>query len=205
MAEIILGQKPLLKPFLARIYGVTYNEFVEWHAVEASAEWLDGQVVLESLWDESAICLVNWLYDLIRGVCQSAGRNQVLSPHSLQSLRSGRQFSPAISVRRISPQSNETTGQRADWIVELVTQANRPYCLGEKRDYYRAEKIPEIWYVDPDRRMVIVDHLQGGEHQRATINTGMLNSTAVPEFWLDVDWLWQSPLPPVDKCKSAIL
>ena len=114
MAKIRLGQQSVAKPFLVRIYGVTCEEFVEWHAGEASLEWLDGQVVLESPWDECAISLVNWLYELIHGVCRQSENFQVLSPRSMLSLRGGQQFLPAISVKRSVSQASEAAGQRAD-------------------------------------------------------------------------------------------
>ncbi|HYZ07266.1 MAG TPA: hypothetical protein VE709_01470 [Pseudonocardiaceae bacterium] len=34
---------------------------------------------------------------------------------------------------------------------------------------------------------------------------GRIESTVLPGFWIDVDWLWQEPLPSTVRCLRALL
>ncbi|MGQ9532533.1 MAG: Uma2 family endonuclease [Desulfotomaculales bacterium] len=37
------------------------------------------------------------------------------------------------------------------------------------------------------------------------LSSGRLEAATVPGFWLQVEWLWQEPLPPVARCLEAVL
>ena len=37
--------------------------------------------------------------------------------------------------------------------MEMISNSTRAYDLGEKRIAYHAAKIPEIWFIDAERRL----------------------------------------------------
>ncbi len=63
----------------------------------------------------------------------------------------------------------------------------------------------EIWFIDPDEQVVIVDRRRGKSYTEKTVTTGKLASAVAPGFWVDVSWLWQEPLPNTMQCLREIL
>jgi hypothetical protein len=57
--------------------------------------------------------------------------------------------------------------------------------------------------IDPLERAVTLDRPAGRQVGRYT--TGRIVSELCPGFWLDADWLWQTPLPRTQVCLEAIL
>ena len=93
----------------------------------------------------------------------------------------------------------------ADLVIEIVSDADAHLVYREKLPRYREAAIPEIWIVDPFRGEVLVDRLVRGTAERAVLKTGRLESTVVPGFWIEVDWLWRERLPSTPVCLDAIL
>ncbi len=46
--------------------------------------------------------------------------------------------------------------------------------------------------------------LRGGAYEVERREEGRIESEAVPGFWVKVEWLFQTPLPPVAGCVQAI-
>jgi Uma2 family endonuclease len=74
-----------------------------------------------------------------------------------------------------------------------------------KARVYQDAGIPEIWYIDSANHVVHVDTRQSRGFVRASIEAGQLQSSALPGFWIDVEWLWTDALLNPRTCLDQIL
>ncbi|MDW8065650.1 MAG: Uma2 family endonuclease, partial [Anaerolineae bacterium] len=81
-----------------------------------------------------------------------------------------------------------------------------PRDRGEKFYEYQEAGIPEYWLIDPHRQWAEFYQLDDqGRFQYAPPDTeGIYRSKAIPGFWIQVNWLWQDPHPPVDHVMLAV-
>jgi Uma2 family endonuclease len=92
-----------------------------------------------------------------------------------------------------------------DLVVEIVSQSTRRYDFGEKRKVYEEAGVPEIWFVDFERKEVTVIRKVGQRYRSETKSTGVIKSQVLKGFWLQVDWLWQEELPDPTECLRVVL
>jgi Uma2 family endonuclease len=87
----------------------------------------------------------------------------------------------------------------ADLVVEIVSPESAGRDRGEKFYEYEAAGIPEYWLLDPQTRRAEFYQLgPAGQYQLiAPDSQGIYRSAVLPGLWLQVDWLWQQPLPRV--------
>lgn len=90
----------------------------------------------------------------------------------------------------------------ADLVIEICSESDPRLDYREKLPRYRVAAIPEIWIVDPFQRHV---HVERAGEQPRVLTAGRLDSSVLPGFWLDVEWLWQDPLPAPLPCIRKIL
>ncbi|MGH9379606.1 MAG: Uma2 family endonuclease, partial [Thermoanaerobaculia bacterium] len=93
----------------------------------------------------------------------------------------------------------------ADLVIEIASEGDPGFDVREKLPRYREARIPEIWLVDPIGARVRVVTLVDGEYRERTVMTGRIESTLLPGFWIEADWLWQDPLPSTTKSLQAVL
>lgn len=90
-------------------------------------------------------------------------------------------------------------------VVETLSKSTRKHDMGRKRDAFQDARIPEIVYVDLEGRRLIVHRLAGDLYTTEVHERGTWRSTSVPGFWMDVAWLWETPLPWPLRCLQVIL
>lgn len=67
---------------------------------------------------------------------------------------------------------------------------------GEKFYEYERGGVPEYWLINPLAQRVEWYQTEGGQYHSVPVDTEhRYHSRVLPGFWLNVDWLWQSPLP----------
>lgn len=83
---------------------------------------------------------------------------------------------------------HEKFWDRADLVIEVLSEGNRDHDLTRKRHEYARAGIPEYWIVDPARRTITVLVLSGAEYaERATGTDGArVASATLPGFEVDV-------------------
>ncbi len=92
-----------------------------------------------------------------------------------------------------------------DLALEVLSPSNRYEDLNEKYPAYRAAGIKEIWLVDPDNEEVKIDKRRGKRYTSRTLAKGRIESTVLPGFWINAEWLWAEPLPASLTCLLEIL
>jgi Uncharacterized protein conserved in cyanobacteria len=180
---------------------LTYEEFLEWADEDTYAEWVGGEVVFMSPASLPHQNLSDFLTALLRLYVEDHDLGQILSaPFQMRLARVNRGREPDILfVARENAgrlQRNFLDGP-ADLVIEIVSPESALRDRGEKYAEYEAEGVGEYWLLDPDTARADFFILgTDGRYERVREDAqGIYRSAVVTGFWLNVTWLWQSPLP----------
>jgi Uma2 family endonuclease len=125
----------------------------------------------------------------------------VAAPFQMKLPRSGRGpdviFVAAAHVARLQPTFLDGP---ADLVVEILSPESIGRDRGDKFFEYQEAGIPEYWLIDSTTRRAEVNTLdaQGAYTLVAPDAASVYQSPTIPGFWLNVNWLWQEPLPGVE-------
>ncbi len=186
--------RELDEPFLLRITGWTEERFFAEAPESRIWEFKDGEVIVPSPAGTHHQDIVLFLTILLAGYTETKGLGKVYNGPAVLRLRPGLLkepdifFVPREDERRISPSHVEGS---APLVIEVISPSTRRYDLEEKARDYDEAGVLEYWAVDSERRRALVH--RGGHTE--VWNSGKLESLAVPGFWVQVEWLWQDPLP----------
>lgn len=82
----------------------------------------------------------------------------------------------------------------ADLVIEVVSPSSRGQDRGDKYFEYEAAGIEEYWIIDPARRRAEFYRLREGAYEPVVPDAeGKVHSSALPGFFLRVEWLWNRP------------
>lgn len=180
---------------------MTYQEFLDWLDEDTLAEWVDGEVIMTSPASDAHQNLSDFLTSVLRVFVESRGLGWVRSaPFQMRLETSGREpdllFVTSDHVDRVRHTYLEGPASLA---VEIVSPESAGRDRGEKFYEYEQAGIPEYWLLDPQTRRAEFYQIgpEGQYHLIAPDAAGVYRSSILPGFWLQVDWLWQQPLPRV--------
>lgn len=182
---------------------MTYEAFLAWLDEDTCAEWVDGAVMMVSPASKRHQDVVGFLYKLLDLYAKSRGLGDVVqAPFQMKTGPElpGREpdllFVATAHLGRL--QETYLDGP-ADLAVEIVSPESAGRDRGDKFYEYEAGGVAEYWLIDPQRQRA--EFYQLGADGRyvavAPEAEGIYHATVMPGFWLQVDWLWQEPLPPV--------
>lgn len=193
-------------PFVVIKPGVREEEF---YALGEDSDWeyLDGRLVMSPA-SRRHETLFRFLLTLLSSYLDERGGAQVLG--SRYPMRLDERWSPEPDLLVVRDERRHLlTPQRlegpADWVVEIASEGDPAFDAREKLPRYHQAGIPEIWLVDPFEQAVAVERRTGDRYERSELSSGRLESTVVPGFWIEVDWLWQDDLPSTLSCLRQIL
>jgi Uma2 family endonuclease len=90
--------------------------------------------------------------------------------------------------------------------VEVVSRESKARDYIKKKRAYQKANVTEYWIIDPIKESVEFNRLENGVYQVVALEDGhIFQSTVLPGFWLDVNWLLADPLPNAYDCLQAIL
>ncbi len=186
-------------PYLLRLYGVDEAEFEALADEDLKAEYIDGVMIVHSpasvRHEERQI----FLAALLKFYLDSHPPGRVLGGNALFHVGS-RRFAPDVMVvRDVQRAGIKEVDGAPDLAIEILSESTRYYDLNEKRMAYREMAIPEIWLVDLDQQVVLVER-RSHDYRPEIIHEGWVISEAVPGFRIRAEWLWQEPLPSVLEC-----
>ncbi len=190
-------------PYLLRLYGVDEAEFEALADEDLKAEYIDGVMIVHSpasvRHEERQI----FLAALLKFYLDSHLPGRVLGGNALFHVGS-RRFAPDVMVvRDVQRVGIKEVDGAPDLAIEILSESTRYYDSNEKRMAYREMAIPEIWLVDLDQQVVLVER-RSHDYRSEIIHEGWVISEAVPGFRIRAEWLWQEPLPSVLECWEAI-
>lgn len=182
---------------------ISYEEFLERTDEDQHVEWVNGEVIEMSPISDRHEDLSGFLKPLLRHYVEA---------HQLGIIRGEPfQMKPALSLPGRAPdfffianahldrlRSTYLEGP-ADLVVEIISPESRARDRGDKFFEYEAAGVPEYWLLDPVRQQAEFYQLgTDGIYRPAALDAeGRYHSAVLPGLWLQVDWLWQTPLPPL--------
>ena len=195
-------------PYMIRLFGVTDEMFDEMVTEDVKAELFDGVMIVHSPATVSHDDITGFVRLVMRCFSEDRGLGKVFGPDALVRLRPGRRFGADIfflSAEQVPAPLPKEFDLVPRLMLEVLSPSNRDYDLEEKRLAYRAARVDEIWFIDPDERQVIVDRRRGRRYVTTTTSKGRVESTVMPGFWIEASWLWSDPLPNAMACLRQIL
>ncbi|MEE8586982.1 MAG: Uma2 family endonuclease, partial [Acidobacteriota bacterium] len=84
----------------------------------------------------------------------------------------------------------------ADLAVEIVSPDSPRRDRVDKFAEYQKGGVREYWIIDPLRKTADFFRLSSqGVFESMPVRNGIMLSRVLPGLWLEVEWLWQEPLP----------
>jgi Uma2 family endonuclease len=189
---------------------LSYDEFLAWCDEDTWAEWVEGDVVIVSPASDRHQDLSGFLSILLRvfaevhnlGVIRTAPFQMKTGP-DLPGREPDILF---LAQQHLSRLENTYLNGPADLVVEIVSPESRLRDRGEKFAEYELGGVREYWLLDPEfRRADFYVLSSDGRYHRAPPDAqGIYRSQTMSGFWLQVQWLWQEPLPTILDALKAL-
>jgi len=188
---------------------LSYAQFLERCSEDSWAEWLDGEVVILTPASDRHQDLSGFLAAILRLYAETrqlgAVRSAPFQMH-LAEQRRGREpdllFIAQEHLERLQPTYLEGP---ADLAVEIVSPESRLRDRGAKFAEYEAGGVREYWLLDPEERRADFYLLgRDGRYDRQKAPNGRYSSPVLSGMELQLEWLWQRPLPPLLQVLKAL-
>lgn len=187
---------------------MTYEEFLAWADEDTHAEWVDGSVVMPSPASLRHQEIQKFLGMLLSLFVDATSLGKVIeAPFQMRVGNSGREPDLLfVATPHLDRLKNTYLDGPGDLVIEIVSPESGGRDRGDKFYEYREAGIPEYWLIDPQTREADFYHLDTqGHYQLISPGAdGMYHSHVLNGFWLDVNWLWQDPLPNYIKLMKQI-
>lgn len=182
---------------------ISYEEFLEWTAEDQHVEWVNGEVVPMSPISNRHQQIGAYLLTLIQFYANVRRLGEVrYEPFQMRTGPNLPGRSPDIlfvSAANGSRLKKTFLDGPADLAVEIISPESRARDRGDKFYEYEQGGIPEYWLLDPVREQAEFYQLDpNGIYRLVPPDAqGRYHSAVLPGLWLQVDWLWETPLPPL--------
>jgi Uma2 family endonuclease len=183
----------------ARVAPYTFEDFCALVKDGEKADLIDGVIYMASPDNTDANSLFMWLGGLIDLFVEENDLGKIYGERVAFRLDKTNGPEPDIAfVRKDRLNQVERGFVRGgpDLAVEIVSPESEERDYVKKRKQYEEAAIPEYWIIDEPQQKVTVLRLgKDGKYREIRPKKGILQSKALPGFWLRVEWLWQEPLP----------
>jgi len=189
-------ERTLLLPLNLR--PLTFDEFVRMFGEDDDVELVDGMVVQRMAARDIHEDLQGWLLSILRVYSEAKGLGIVRGSRTAVKITEHRGRLPDIVfVRKENASIVQEEGiiGTPDLIVEIWSPGDRPSDMLAKEADYRSIGVPEIWFIDQQRKQVRVLKKGREGYEEKVMRKGVLKSEVVEGFWLNVKWLFKRPLP----------
>jgi len=189
---------------------VSWEEFLAWTDEDTHAEWVDGKIIMTMPASVRHQDIKYFLMALLRGFTRQNKLGKVIDAPFLMRLAfrpSGREPDILFIEQRHLARLHETfLDGPADLVVEIISPESVARDRGDKFVEYEQAQVKEYWLIDPVRTRAEFYVLDRKGHYRLVEPdaSGKYYSHVVKGFWLNVDWLWQDPLPLEDEALKQI-
>lgn len=180
---------------------LSYEEFlIAYDGVRA--EWVDGEVIMSPPASYAHQELVSFLSSVLRVYVETQALGWIVTaPFQMRLTQISRGREPDILFVRTDHrhliQPTYLDGP-ADLAIEIISPESLLRDRGEKFAEYELAGVQEYWLLDPERKRADFYQLEAdGRYRLASLDEGIYRSQVLQGFWLNVDWLWQNPLPKV--------
>ena len=192
LLEVLLPSTALRK--------MTYEEFLAWADEDTLAEWVDGEIIMYSPASKRHQLLIGFLEKVLGMFVEQRDLGIVLSaPFQMRLVDSGREPDLLlVGIDHLDRLKDTYLDGPADLVVEIASPESIGRDRGDKFYEYARAGVPEYWLIDPEMEWAEFYQLEKGRYRVAfSGKEGRYEAQALPGFWLQVEWLWQEPLPKV--------
>src|SRR5262249_21968131 len=150
---------------------------------------------------------------LMRSFVDERNLGQIVGPGVRVRLDETTQLIPDAFFLTPDQKPSRTIRSVFDGVPTLVLEMTQPWGdehhLENKIKTYQFAQVGEIWLVNADQGEVTVGtptpNRRRGYYDNKTVTTGVVRSSVIPGFWIDVDWIWSNPHPDPMTCLRQIL
>jgi Uma2 family endonuclease len=182
---------------------MSYEEYLDLARDDQIVEWVEGEVLVHmppiDKHQDLSLFLTELLSAFIRffnlGILRYA-------PFEVKLWSSGPSREPDIffvATENLSKLTSPRLEGAPDLIIEIISPGSVTEDRVHKFTQYEQAGVKEYWLIDPRPYQVQADFYVLGEDQRyqaaSLEEDGQYRSTVLPDFWLKLAWLWESPLP----------
>lgn len=182
---------------------MSYEEFLDWADEDTYAEWVDGKVEVMSPASAEHQDLSVFMTRLLAEYAEAHEAGKILpAPFQMKlaNVRRGREPDLLFILKQnLSHLERNFLDGPADLAVEIVSPESVLRDRDTKYHEYEQGGVREYWIIDPavEQADFFVLDMEGHYQRALPDENGKYESTALPGFWINVRWLWQTPLPPV--------
>jgi Uma2 family endonuclease len=201
-------KQPVPGPYVVRFGGWTLERYLREAPESGVWEFVRGEVVVHSPASAEHQDLVLFLARLFAGYCEARGWGKVLMGPAAVEVLLGVVREPDVFVLPPEEVPNATgvpLRVKPVLVVEVTSPATRGMDLGEKAEEYRQAGVAEYWVVDGEGQELTSHRLRGGVWRWSGGRRGGFRAGRCRGFWVEVQWLWRRPLPPVDACLREVV
>ncbi len=184
---------------------MTFEEYLAFTPESGLAEWIDGEVIVQMTATLEHQQLVQFLSSLLGLFAQIFKLGRVhTAPYAMRAKPEGPgrepdvMFVAAENLRRLG--SKYLDGP-ADLAIEIVSDDSVARDRADKFYEYEEAGVREYWIIDPrpgKQRADFYVRDDKGRYRPVPIDDrGVYASTVLPNFWLQVDWLWATEPNPL--------
>ena len=182
---------------------ISYDDFLQWADEDSLAEWVNGKIEVTSPASLRHQQLVQFLNRLLAAFVEIHDLGLIVLPPFQMKLRtSGREPDLLfIAKERQGLLRDVFLDGPADLAVEIISPESSTRDRITKLAEYQQAGIPEYWLIDPRTRGKATFYQRNAQGEYDAVLTGrqgIYDSRVVRDFWLDLAWLWQQPLPDIE-------
>ena len=182
---------------------MSYAAYLQQASETRIMEWVNGEVISYKPPSLRHQMLSRFLFSLLDAFVKASRLGEVLyAPFEVRLSPTGPSREPDIFFVRnagLGTLTDERFEGAPDLVVEIVSPSSVREDRVRKFSEYERAGVAEYWLIDPRPRQETAEFFQLAEtgiYQPAEIDAdGVYHARVLPNFWLNVDWLWQDPLP----------
>jgi Uma2 family endonuclease len=190
----------------------SYEEYLRQASDSRIAEWVDGEMItyMPPLLKHQEVN--GFLYSLLRNFVELLRLGFVgIAPFEIKLWPGGPSREPDVFFVR-QDRLEQLTDKRfegaPDLVVEIVSKGSVREDKVRKFGHYEQAGVREYWLFDPRPRYQTADFFllnEDGIFETVEIDDdGRFYSAVLPDFWLNMDWLWEEPLPYYQRALAEI-
>jgi Uma2 family endonuclease len=192
---------------------MSYEDYLEFAGDSQIVEWVEEEVICYMPPTIIHQDLSGFLFYLLRSYVQFFKLGSVqYAPFEVKLWPGGPSREPDIlfvATENLSKLDEKRFTGGPDLLIEIISPSSASEDRGRKFTQYEQAGVREYWLVDPRPRQQQADfYLLGsdGRYQAAPLSPeGRYYSLVLPDFWLNIEWLWQNPLPNPQRAFAEIM
>ncbi len=199
-----MGAPRSLKPRL-----FTFEEFCAIVKEHQKADLIDGVIYMASPENHAANELFVWLLSVMAAFVQELRLGRVYGSRVAFRLDRDNSPEPDIAFVRIERYHLAQFGYfegPPDLGIEIVSPESIERDYQQKRQQFERAGMRDYWIIDPlEQKATILRLGRDGKYREVRKQRGRIASKVLAGFWLETEWLWQSPHPTVREILARLI